>query len=228
MCEKFLYIIRGKFMKISFAPIRNFVKSRNTAEPFCRQYWQKCTEQRLIRQSNRESVSLHGYLNGINHHFISRPNPAALDEIFPQTGLTPREMITKTDMEFKTLFPTKQKITAYRCSGEKPEFFKEYDLYKKSLNVKKGDIVTMKEYAYATSDLGYANIYMPNKRGILYEIEIPENARISRIGQGVNNEITFPRNSRFECIGTKKVKNENEDYLWVKLRYLNAYNPFAQ
>ena len=79
----------------------------------------------------------------------------------------------------------------------------------------------MREYAYATSDKGYASVYMPNNRGIRYEIEIPEGARVSRVGQiGSNDEIVFPRSSKFECLETQKVKDADNDYTIIKLRYL--------
>ena len=135
-------------------------------------------------------------------------------------------MISRTDFEFKIIAPTDQKIVAYRCIGEKPNFFREYGLYKKSLNVKKGDTVVMNEYAYATSDLSYANTYMTNRRGILYEIEIPEGSKVSRTGYGVRNEIVFPRSSRFKCIDTEKIKNDNEEYLRVKLQYIKPKDLF--
>lgn len=213
-------------MKINLGVVKNFVQKY--PKPFCEQYWENWAKNGLLKQSKKDCVSLHGYLNGINHHFISRAYPENLDKEFFATHKTPRQMITKTDFEFKTIAPTDQKIIAYRCIGEKPEFFSEYSLYKKSLNVQKGDTVVMREYAYATSDLSYANVYMPNGRGILYEIEIPEGSKVSRTGYGVRNEIVFPRSSRFTCTGTEKIKNDNEEYLRVKLQYIKPKDPFAQ
>ena len=78
----------------------------------------------------------------------------------------------------------------------------------------------MREYAYATSDIEYARGYLTNDKGILYDIEIPVGARVSLKGYGVNNEIVFPRSSKFECVGTQRVKSQEEDYLCVKLRYV--------
>lgn len=213
-------------MKINLGVVKNFVPKQ--PKPFCEQYWENWAKSGLLKQSKKDCVSLHGHLNGINHHFISRANPADLDKEFFATKITPRKMISRTDFEFKTITPTDQKIVAYRCIGEKPDFFREYGLYKKSLNVKKGDTVVMNEYAYATSDLSYANAYMPNRRGILYEIEIPEGSKVSRTGYGVRNEIVFPRSSRFTCTGTEKIKNDKEEYLLVKLQYIKPKDPFAK
>ena len=147
-----------------------------------------------------------------------------MDSVFSRNGLTPREMIKLTDFEFKKIKPLDEKLTVYRCIGEKPEFFNEFKLYKKRLDIKENDIINMREYAYATSDLSYAQIYMPNHKGILYEIEIPKNAKISQIGLGTQNEIVFPRNSRFQCIKSEKIVNGNENYVKVKLRYLIPEN----
>ena len=219
-------------MGIKFNVIRTFVKSltkqkptvsikaKETSKPFCEQYWNALREKGLISQTNKESVSLHGHLNGINHHFINSPNPKSMDEVFFFTKLTPRQMITKTDIEFKRLKPTEEPLKVYRAIGKKPEFFSEYPLYQKRLNIKKGDIIDMKEYSYATSDFSYASVYMTNNQGIMYEINIPKGSGISRVGAGFNNEIVFPRSSKFKCTGTEKIKDDKNDYLLVKLEYL--------
>ena len=190
------------------------------SEPlFCEKLWKECAEENMLKPLNRDYVSLHGELNGINHFFITGANPELMGKEFMSTGLTPKEMISMADIEFKRLKPTEEPIKAFRCIGEKPDFFSEYKLYQKRLNIKKGDTINMREYAYATSDINYARGYLTNDRGILYEIEIPEGARVSLKGTGINNEIVFPRSSKFECIETKKIKGEDEDYLYVKLRY---------
>ena len=195
-------------------------QNKQTQKLFCRQYWDSCAAENNLRPLSRDYVTLHGQLNGINHFFVSGGNPEHLSQKFMYTGLTPKEMISKTDREFKRIKPTEKILTAFRCIGEKPDFFSEYTLYKKRLDIQKGDIINMREYAYATSDISYARGYLTNDRGILYEIEIPEKARVSVKGQGTNNEIVFPRSSRFECTETKRIKNDNEDYLHVKLHYI--------
>jgi len=184
-------------------------------KPFCQEFWNGVDLKHYRRSCG--SVTYHGHLNGINHHLTTKANPKGLNEIFFGTGVTPKEMIQITDAEFKALPKTKEKIIAYRCVGEKPEFFiKDYTRYQKSLKIKKGDIITMPEYAYATSDIGYAEGYLRNNKGIKYIIEIEPESRVSIIGQGKNNEITFPRSSKFECLGTE----QDGDVLLVKLKYI--------
>lgn len=74
----------------------------------------------------------------------------------------------------------------------------------------------MPEYAYATSDIDYAKIYLPDNKGIIYDILIPKGARVSKTGYGINNEIVFPRCSQFECVGTGQ---QGEAFI-VKLKYI--------
>ena len=184
-------------------------------KPFCQEFWESVNLKSYRRAYG--SVTYHGHLNGINHHLTTGANPQGLNEVFMGTGVTPKEMIEITDCEFKVLPKTKEKIIGYRCVGEKPEFFTlDYARYQKSLKVKKGDIITMPEYAYATSDIGYAEIYLTNKKGIKYIIEIEPESRVSIIGHGKNNEITFPRSSKFECLGTE----QDGDVLIVRLKYI--------
>lgn len=219
-------------MKILQSAIKQVLKPANTTQVtknakhfektmFCQEYWAEAVADRVVRNTSKTSVDTHGLLNGINHHFINSANPKHMDMPAINSNLTVRDMIRETDWQFKSLKPTTEKMYTYRCIGEKPEFFAEYKQYKKALDVKKGDVIIMREYAYATSDKGYASVYMPNNKGIRYEIEIPEGARVSRVGQiGSNDEIVFPRSSRFECIGTQKVKDADNDYTIIKLRYL--------
>ena len=184
-------------------------------KPFCQEFWESVDLKRYRRVCG--SVTYHGHLNGINHHLTSGVNPQDLNEVFINTGVTPKGMIEITDAEFKVLPKTKEKIIGYRCVGEKPEFFvKDYARYQKSLKIKKGDIITMPEYAYATSDVEYAEIYLTNKKGIKYIIEIEPESRVSIIGHGKNNEIVFPRSSKFECLGTE----QDGEVLLVKLKYI--------
>lgn len=196
--------------------------NQNTENLFCANFWQEADKCGKLSPINVSKVSLHGQLNGINHFLITGANPKLMDEVFMNTNLTPRRMISLTDFEFKRIKPTTENLNVFRCIGEKPEFFSEYNLYKKRLSIKKGEIIDMKEYAYATSDLSYARNYLVNNKGIMYEIEVPENSRISRIGFGISDEVVFPRSSKFKCTEVKQIKNAEDDYTLIKLKYLNV------
>lgn len=231
-----LNVIRTFVSKIGTKAINTFRNNKSAevltqAKPienkplFCHEYWKACKEQQVIQQTNADSVSLHGYLNGINHFFVTGANPKYMDINFTEK-MTPRAMIRLTDMEFKELKPTEKALNVIRCIGEKPDFFSEYKLYKKRLGIKKGDIIDMKEYSYATSNKSYATTYLPNNRGIMYEIEVPKGSRVSRTGNDTCDEIVFPRSSKFECLKTEQFKDADSDYLKVKLRYLQPNEPW--
>lgn len=195
----------------------NKLHNNSNITPFCQEYFQN-TDFMSIKPRG-ESVKYHGYLNAINHHLINGGNLKSLET--PLTGLgidiSPKELIKITDFQFKLLPKTTEPIIAYRCIGEKPEFFKaDYARYVRSLEVKKGDIVTMPEYAYSTSDINYAKCYLPNGKGIIYEIEYPVGSRISVTGHGANNEITAPRCSRYECLDITQQGEATK----IKLKYI--------
>ena len=219
-------------MRLSGLFLKKFPASAQKAEKiplkklnkklFCEEFWENKQQSALFKASNSESVSLHGYLNSINHHFHISPYPDKMDEVSVFTNMTPREMITKTDFEFKSLMPLGQDMKVFRGIGEKPDFFSTYKLYQKALNIKKGETIRMSEYAYATSDINYANGYLLDGRGIMYEIEIPKGAKVSRIGNiGVSDEIVFPRCSEFKCTAVSQIKDAENDFKLVKLKYLN-------
>lgn len=212
---------------MNISAVGSVIRKSVNKDLFCHKYWAWAQKEGGVRATRNEAVSLHGYLNGINHNFINCPNPKSMNEKFFQTNMTPREMISVTDFDFKELKPTEGKLNVFRCVGKKPEFFSEYPLYQKRCAVKKGDIIDMKEYAYATSDINYAKGYMPNNKGIMYEIEIPKGARVSRKGiLGTNDEIVFPRSSKFECMDVKKVQDSDNDFVHVKLRYILPDEPW--
>lgn len=185
--------------------------------PFCQQYWGKIALHRRISGN----VTYHGDLNGINHHLLWGINPEGLRKPFMHLGVTPHKMIQQTDAEMRALLKTKETIIAYRCIGQKPEFLeRDFARYQKSLNVKEGDIVIMPEYAYATSDINYAHVYLPNNKGIRYVIEIEPGSQVSVIGNGKNNEIVFPRCSKFICKGVNKLGDTTE----IMLRHIKPIN----
>ena len=180
-------------------------------EPFCQQFWKSIDLKPYRCRYGR--VTYHGHLNGINHHLTTHTNPEGLTQVFFGAGITPKEMIIITDAEFKALPKTTETIRAFRCIGEKPEFFEqEYARYMKSLGVKKGEIIRMPEYAYSSIDINFAKNFLYGTKGIIYDIEIPVGSRVSLSGC----DIVFPRSSRFECLG-KEVKDGITN---IRLRYI--------
>ena len=53
------------------------------------------------------------------------------------------------------------KLSLAKCisfNRRKLRLFSEYKLYKKRLNITRGEPIDLKEYAYATSDIDYAKV----------------------------------------------------------------------
>ena len=122
--------------------------------------------------------------------------------------ITVHDVISITDKEFKRVKPTKKELVLWR-GIEGYDLFKER--FERSYNVKKGDIVYMPEYAFASGEKIFAEGYTGIKKGILYEIDVPKGAKLSLKGHYI-----FPRYSKFECIGSE----EQEKYKLIKLKYL--------
>ena len=203
------------------------VKSNISKPLFCEEYWSNAFKGGSVKTTQKKFVNLHEYLNSINPHCLLSSNPKEFDEIVPQTGKTIREMIRETDREFKTLKQTEGSFKVYRAIGEKPDFFNTYPLYRKAKSVKSGDIIDMKEYAYATSDKSYANSYLTNNNGIPYEIEIPAKSKVSRTGDRLStDEVIFPRASKFLCTEVEHILDANSDYMLVKCKYIHPTNIF--
>lgn len=199
-------------------------------QPLCYEVWEAEKEVGGLRKIYSRSVKNHGSLHTFNHLLIKGGNRKDFTEkVSLLDNKSVNDVMIESDIEFKRLKPTQEKLTVYRCVGEKPSFFSEYKMYQKRYNTKPGDIIYMPEYAYAASDEGYAKCFMSDKNGILYEIEVPEGSRVSLTGdikQGKmppGNECVFPRASKFLCTDRKIMQNGN---VHIKLKYIPPKEPW--
>lgn len=221
--------------------VHEVIKQTKNKPLFCHEYWADAQKEGLLRPLRSESVSLHWHLNGINHHLVSAsPYPKHMDMPFNviDPKLTPREMITQTSFEFKRLKPIKEKLTAIRCIGEKPDWSSDYKAYQRLLAVKNGDTIRLNGYPYAAvaddaakMDSDFAAYYLTNNRGIKMIIDVDEGSRVSRLTHHYSNgkpvdEIVFDRCSSFRCTGTRDVKDGNMAYREISLRYIKPDEPW--
>ena len=225
-------------MKINFC-LNRLVRQIKSPDPhcskdvdslFCKKMWQDEFPDGKIKTFPYSKVTYHGRFNAFNHLLIKGGCPSDFNSPHPLLfNKTVKEIITESDVEFKRLKPTSQKLTVYRCIGEKPDFFAEYKIYLKKYNTKPGDVIYMPEYAYAASDTGYAKSFLSYKNGIVYEIEVPEGSRVSLTGKITDgkmshgHECVFPRFSRFLC--TAKSKDE-KGHVYLKLKYIKPEEIF--
>lgn len=177
---------------------------------FCQEYWRKVVNsaQQTAKQS---SVSMHSNLFEINTDLLRNYKPLA----FVPTST--QKIITNSDKEFKLLAPIPEDMVLWRgisAPGYKePEALKAFN---QAAMIQKGDVIHMPEYAFAATKRKTAELYAPqNKRGVIYEIEVPKGARISH-----SFNYIFPRFSIFECLETKLLPNGIFPVKLVKLKYI--------
>lgn len=138
---------------------------------FCHKVWrrlkplEKLDETKFFNDfynpSGPQVVKDHGYLHSINGR-LNGTSPAG-DFNEPMgfgIGIPIKEFLMRTDMAFKRLTPLNENITVYRgISSPHPVFKKDKQLFEKTINVKSGDTIAMREYAYCTPEKRYAEHY---------------------------------------------------------------------
>ena len=117
---------------------------------------------------------------------------------------TVRDIIHDTDIEYRLLEPLKKPLTLYRCIPRRPaNEILANRLFDRAVNLKPGDRIMMREYAYFSIDKNYAMSYLAGSNGgILYEITFPAGAQISggRNPYALLWEQETKRCSVFECL----------------------------
>lgn len=177
---------------------------------FCQQYWERVLNG--AKTLEETSVKHHENLTHVNTSAILR----TYNTWFSQKEL--RQIIIQSDKEFKLLKPLEKDITLWRGVSEPPmmehkRFMKSFD---KAYETKKGDVIFMSEYPYASDEKNYAELYSSyGYRGIFYEIKVPKGAKVSKTWAYV-----LPRYSKFECTGTEEIKDKDRVTKLIKLKYL--------
>jgi len=182
---------------------------------FCQQYWANIRKQgKLSTFEYKSAVPNHGHLHDLNP-FLVRGGDKPIPEF---------EKILKTyDIDFRRLPETTETIVGYRGISKKLEWDSDFGRYTNLLNSKKGDVIYMPEYAFFAPDRAVAERHMPGWGGdILIEAHFPEKSQLSIY----SDEFVARRGSRFECLGKEIVKDENNDYTKIILRYILPDNSF--
>ena len=177
---------------------------------FCQQYWE-----RILKDAKplvKSSIEHHESLAEVNATALIRNYNTGL----PLNFL--KQIMAQSDKEFKLLKPLEKDITLWRgvSMPQHPMEKKYIGIFDKAYNIRKGDIIHMPEYPYASDDKNYASLFASNsKKAILYEIQVPKGAKLSQTWAYV-----FPRYSRFECLETVENKTEQNTIKLIKLKYI--------
>ena len=176
----------------------------------CQQYWERVLKD--AKPLTKAHIEHHESLAEVNATALIRNYNTGL----PATLL--KQIMFQSDKEFKLLKPLEKDITLWRgVSMPSHKMEEKYiKLFDEAYNIKKGDIIHMPEYPYASDDKKYASLFASyNKKAILYEIQVPEGAKLSQTWAYV-----FPRSSKFECLETVENKTEQNTIKLIKLKYI--------
>ena len=186
----------------------------NLKQQFCERYWKKAP-----KLSKRDYVELESALYNVNLKLLTGNKPSS-QEFLRRYELPFSKIIALTDKEFKALNKIKKTITVYRGISEPREtdnpIFKK--MYQDSLSLSENDIMVSRGYTFASIERRLAELFglFSNKKGILYEINVPKGSRMSQRW----GEVIFPRYSKFKCVETKEINDENGKYVLKKLNYI--------
>ena len=195
------------------------LNTSNQIKPtLCKQYWNKVYSSASANREVKEKVSYHSglvtlnkYLNGLKSFIKKGDQKMPINHSFKGTV---DELIRTTDKEFKLLKPTEKKTVITRGLNKiENTNSPEYKLLEQHKHMKKGDILTMKGYAYAAPKES-GNPYTDNPFvSIIYDFEVPEKAKLSQL----NGEYIFPRCSNFEVMDNIDLGNNVNN---LKLKYI--------
>ena len=195
--------------------IRPILNNKNKL--FCEQYWEKVLKKDTKPKANT-NLPYYFDITDINQMLVGC-DAKMHNCICKFLETSPNLIIFYMDKAFKKFPQIKDRLTLWRGLRE-PDSDASVKVarFNKCYNAKAGDIIYMPEYAFASDSKEFAKGYSfsPNeKRAILYEIEVPEGAKIAH-----SNHFVFPRNSKFECIETNETIDKGIIYHNIKLRYI--------
>lgn len=178
-------------------------------ELFCQKYW------RAVRQ---KAIKSKDYIEEPHLFDYTSFNRVLLGVAYQ----TPKKYLGKLDLSFKLCEPSAEAYTTWRGVTD-PSFYgldilKDY--FNKCKNIKPGETLYLKEFPYTSKQINEAKFFMSGFAtdyvNILFEIEIPKGTPL--FSDGIRKVIQ--RYSKYECVGTKRVKEGDMTYQHIKLKLL--------
>ena len=184
----------------------------------CEQYWKKKPKLSMLkRQKGFDNISFFD-IHDANHYlvadkFMSKEKIESFTKPY-----TVEDVLRITDEEFRRLRPLKSKLTVYR-GIRKPDEENGvlYNRFQQAINLKKGDVFYMPEYAFTVDGIEIAETYTGvNNKGILFEIELPKGTKTNRD----SSYHILSRASKFECLSNE----ETDEYHLIKIKLIDNKN----
>ncbi len=192
--------------------IKIFTPKVKTKELFCRQYWKNVKE----HVHTLPTISRFDF-NDASYEIM------CLDNVYQSMG-TLGKLIKKNDLVQKlSERPVSQDFVLYRGISE-PVIYNTNTkyieaLFKKCINLKKGNFLYMPEYSFWSDSkkIAFQYKHSPNqeRQGILYELKIPKGTKLYQKAYTI-----LRRYSKFLCIDNKMIMQNNEKYNHIKLTLL--------
>ena len=183
-------------------------------QQFCDLYWQRTRNAAQISQKEINHISHQWNLSNINCYLLGSKNAVLWNANYRDIP----EIIRNTDTEFRYLRPTKEDLILWRGVA-KPIDDIAYinDVFNKSMNLKKGDLIRLPGYIFADSNIKTAKEFgqISTNSAILYKINAPAGSRIYRSGCFI-----FPRDSKFVCTDNITMSEKNKPYQLISLDYI--------
>lgn len=188
-----------------FNRINIFSRTLNNKNLFCHQYWQ-----RVLKNNKKIPDAGRFDFNDANYELMGISN-----EYFGYFD----SLIKNNDLALKlSSKPIKHDIVLWRGIAN-PNIYRDVskyleNMYKKCLNLKKGDVFYMPEYSFWSDNKKMALNYAA-QNGIIYELKIPKGTNIFE-----NIYPIFQRASKFLCIHNTEIKKGDNKLNHIKLKLL--------
>lgn len=204
--------------KICFTVFTNtMIKPVSKSKPlFCEQYWRNIAKNTKPNKEHKSRVSGGFDIHSVNKYFIK--NNLNKDVLENCINMPLYKFIAMTDKEFKQLTPTKESLVLWRGISAPAKSAKRNPRYEQSYKCKAGDTICMPEYAYASDSENVALSHALDdeyQNGIVYKINVPKGSKINNGAHYI-----FPRCSRFECLSTQDMTENEVKYKLITLNYL--------
>ena len=191
----------NKIAKFFFICVITYMNITEKPQLFCEKYWAKQAERMPKVSSQKITVQEHGKIYTANAFCLINNYPSPSDQ------KRCWHIIKSVDNDFKQLAKLENDIVLWRGIPRTHAFKNSYadNLYNKTKNLKKGDILVTPAYVYGAVEKRVAESfrYDDDSGGLLLKMNVPKGTQVSL----TNFEGIFPRYSKWLCINKEEIHN---------------------